>query len=159
MNRKRKIKSTDWTGYDFEHGVVLSEHSVGYWNVQCKHCDEIHVYETRSVKLNAHTKKCKAKEAHNKLYDDRHDGILRRTYGITLEQYNEMYEAQNGLCAICGKSDEIEGRRLAVDHDHNTGNVRALLCGICNRGLGSFQDNADLLVKATRYLIKYANAR
>ena len=159
MNRQRKIKGTDWTGYDFEHGVVLSEHSVGFWNVQCKHCDEVHIYDTRSVKASAHNKKCLAKAPHNKLYDDRYDGILRRTYGITLDNYNAMYEAQNGLCAICGKPDEVEGRRLAVDHNHDTGQVRALLCGNCNRGLGNFQDDTNMLVKATRYLIKYSNAR
>lgn len=159
MNRQRKLKSVDWTGYDFEHGTVLSENKVGYWNVQCKHCNEVHVYVTRSVRKEAHTKKCPAHNPHNKKYEDRYDGILRRTFGISLEEYEAMYAAQNGLCAICGKPDEVEGRRLAVDHNHDTGAVRALLCGTCNRGLGNFQDNAEMLVKATRYLIKYANAR
>lgn len=159
MNRQRKIKATDWTGHDFEHGVVLSEHSVGFWNVQCKHCSQVHIYETRSVKKNAHTKKCKKQGPPNKLYDDRHDGILRRNYGITLDEYNSMYAKQNGLCAICLKPDEVEGRRLAVDHDHETGQVRALLCGNCNRGLGNFKDDANMLIKATRYLVKYSNAR
>ena len=159
MNRQRKIKATDWTGYDFDHGVVLSEHSVGFWNVQCKHCSKVHVYVTRSIKTNAHTKKCEKRNPPNKLYDDKHDGILRRNYGITLEDYNSMYAKQNGLCAICLKPDEVEGRRLAVDHDHETGQVRALLCGNCNRGLGNFKDDANMLIKATRYLVKYSNAR
>lgn len=159
MNRQRKIKATDWTGHDFEHGIVLSEHSVGFWNVQCKHCSQVHIYETRSVKKKAHTKKCKKQSPPNKLYDDRHDGILRRNYGITLDEYNSMYAKQNGLCAICSKPDEVKGRRLAVDHDHETGQVRALLCGNCNRGLGNFKDDANMLIKATRYLVKYSNAR
>jgi len=159
MNRQRKLKGTDWTGYEFEHGTVLSEHSVGFWNVECKHCGETHVYETRSIRNEAHSKKCKEYSPHNKKYNDSYDGTLRRTFGITLEQYNEMYDSQGGCCAICGKPDEVEGRRLAVDHDHGTGRVRALLCGKCNRGLGSFQDNFDILARATRYLIKHSNAR
>lgn len=159
MNRQRKMKGTNWTGHEFSHGVVIGEHSVGYWNVKCSYCGQIHQYETRSIKQNAHTKKCPKQAPHNKKYDDRYDGILRRTFGITLDEYNGMYESQNGLCAICGKPDEVEGRRLAVDHNHDTGHIRALLCGNCNRGLGNFQDDPEMLVKATRYLIKYANAR
>jgi len=159
MNRQRKIKGIDWTGHNFEHGVVLSEHSVGYWNVKCKHCDNIHIYVTRSIRNNAHTKHCKLKESHNKIYSDRYDGILRRNFGITLEEYNSMYELQDGLCAICKKTDEVEGRRLAVDHNHETGQIRALLCGSCNRGLGLFKEDIDSLSKAIDYLKEYANAR
>lgn len=159
MVRQRKRKGRDWTGHAFAHGVVAKEHSVGFWEVQCRHCSEVHIYETRSVRNESHTKKCKAFKPHNKLYGDRYDGVLRRTYNLTLEEYNSMYEQQDGLCAICGKPDEVNGRRLAVDHDHDTEEVRALLCGNCNRGLGNFKDDYVLLSKAAQYLNKYANAR
>jgi len=63
-----------------------------------------------------------------------------------------MLKSQNGNCAICGIDQPSNGRRLAVDHDHETGKVRALLCGNCNTGMGSFMDNPKLLQKAINYL-------
>lgn len=80
---------------------------------------------------------------------------LRRKFGITVEQYEEMLEAQEGGCAICGTTDcqaKTGKSRLAVDHDHDTGKVRGLLCNHCNAGLGAFRDNTTLLEKAIKYL-------
>jgi len=71
------------------------------------------------------------------------------TYGITRQEYDEMYEAQNGNCFICGTHREV----LDIDHDHESGQVRALLCGKCNRGLGMFKDNPSLIRKAASYLV------
>lgn len=159
MNRQRAIKGDDWTGHEYQYGIVLSEHSVGYWNTQCKLCDKVHVLETRSLRVGARSKKCDQYRAHNWSGLEREDGIMRRQYGITLAEYNAMLEKQDYKCAICGNEDEVEGRRLAIDHCHTKGNVRGLLCGKCNRGLGLFYDNLDLLEKAKDYLIKYANAR
>lgn len=77
---------------------------------------------------------------------------LRRDYGISLVEYDEMLEAQGGGCAICGKTPEENRRRLAVDHDHETGEVRGLLCIRCNHGLGNFLDSSELLRSAIQYL-------
>lgn len=60
---------------------------------------------------------------------------LKKLYGITVEQYNEMLESQGGVCAIC-HDNNIRELKLAVDHDHETGKVRGLLCDRCNRGIG-----------------------
>jgi len=79
----------------------------------------------------------------------KHD--LKRTFGITVEQYDEMLRRQKGVCAICQKPCK-SGRRLAVDHDHATGRVRALLCSNCNRGIGCFHDDPQMLEAAIRYL-------
>jgi hypothetical protein len=65
----------------------------------------------------------------------------------------KMYINQNGLCYIC-QSDN-NGRLLAVDHDHITGNIRHLLCINCNLGLGNFKDNQELLIKAVLYLKEF----
>ena len=85
--------------------------------------------------------------------------FLRRKYGIDISAYNRMLADQNGCCNICGKpeSNEIKGKvvSLAVDHDHTTGAIRALLCGNCNRGLGLFNDSTDLLDKARAYLKRH----
>ena len=68
---------------------------------------------------------------------NRRSGKLRRAFGLTLEQYQEMFEAQGGLCALCNQ--EGQRRLLAVDHDHVTGRIRGLLCHICNTALGKFE--------------------
>jgi len=76
---------------------------------------------------------------------------LKRKFGITQEQYEEMLAAQDGGCAICGDSPEV-GKALHVDHDHDTGDVRALLCVRCNNGLGQFKEDPILLDRARTYL-------
>jgi len=78
---------------------------------------------------------------------------LQRRYGLSVDAYNDMLVAQAGGCAICG-GQNIKGRRLAVDHNHQTGKVRGLLCDRCNRGLGNFQDNIEYLSSAITYLKK-----
>jgi len=75
---------------------------------------------------------------------------LKRDFGIDIEQYESMVEAQGGLCAICGNCDPSFS--LAVDHNHDTGKVRGLLCSNCNNGLGRFKDDPDRLRRAADYL-------
>jgi hypothetical protein len=79
---------------------------------------------------------------------------LMTAYGITVDQYEEMLNSQNGSCAICGKDNSQHKRkkRLFVDHCHKTGKVRGLLCCACNFGLGSFSDDPELCIKASEYL-------
>lgn len=76
---------------------------------------------------------------------------LKRKFGLTLEQYDEMLAAQGGVCAICGREprDDIS---LHVDHDHVTGQIRKLLCFKCNNALGDFDDDPQMLQKAIAYL-------
>jgi hypothetical protein len=83
--------------------------------------------------------------AKNRLRSKSND--LKKSYGICIERYHEMLEAQDGKCAIC-KADA----RLAVDHCHVSGTVRGLLCHKCNRALGLFNDNAESLRAAAAYL-------
>lgn len=73
-------------------------------------------------------------------------------YGITLSKYDEMLEAQGGGCASCGKTPEKNGRRLAVDHDHETGEVRGLLCIHCNNIVGYLESCPELYNLVVRYL-------
>lgn len=107
-------------------------------------------------------RKQKAKERH-RIYSKTEQGIinsrrshLKRTFGISLELYNEMLKNQNGVCAIC-KQFNTHGQHavLAVDHCHDTGNIRGLLCYKCNTALGQFQDNINNLEKAISYLKQY----
>lgn len=86
---------------------------------------------------------------------------LKKNWGLTLEQYEQMLAEQDGVCAICKKPETaLQGngprahvvRYLAVDHDHETGRVRGLLCGACNMGLGQFGDDTEQLMAAVAYL-------
>lgn len=79
------------------------------------------------------------------------DAYLRRKFGITLDDYAAMLEAQDGGCAICGRP-EPEGGSLHVDHDHETGAVRGLLCFRCNGALGQLDEDPDRLAVAIAYL-------
>lgn len=92
--------------------------------------------------------------------DYRKNWQLQKTYGITLDEYHEMFNAQGGVCAICRKpeADSTNGlvHMLAVDHDHENGNVRALLCKKCNTALGLFAHDLNLLRRAFEYLELYA---
>jgi hypothetical protein len=77
---------------------------------------------------------------------------LRRDYGLTAAQYRAILIKQDAGCAICGVSQSDKGARLSVDHDHLTGMVRGLLCRACNRSLGGFKDDPELLRRAAEYL-------
>lgn len=74
---------------------------------------------------------------------------LKVRYGITTKEYWDLVAKQNGVCAICNKSD---GKKLHIDHNHTSNKVRGLLCGSCNRGLGMFKDNIYTMEKAIKYL-------
>lgn len=67
-------------------------------------------------------------------------------YGLEPKDYERLWEWHEGLCAICGNAAKH------IDHDHETGEVRGLLCPACNLGLGQFRDSVELLNKATSYL-------
>jgi hypothetical protein len=74
---------------------------------------------------------------------------LHSRFGITLDDYDRMFRHQNGVCAICQKPSK---RNLHIDHEHNTGKIRGLLCFRCNWGLSFFQENTDLLSRASNYV-------
>lgn len=76
--------------------------------------------------------------------------LLKYNYGISVKEYDLMFEKQGGCCAICGKP-SIE-RALSTDHDHETGKVRGLLCRNCNLALGHFKDDVSLMKRAIEYL-------
>lgn len=82
---------------------------------------------------------------------------LRVRYGISIDEYEAMWTAQDGMCAICKKPETTVTKnghkwRLNVDHDHKTGEIRGLLCTPCNRGLGFLGDSAETMRQAISYL-------
>lgn len=85
-------------------------------------------------------------------WKDRRNSYLKRKFGISLSEYEDMLVKQSGVCAICGKPEQTD-RSLAVDHCHETGFVRGLLCVKCNTGMGNLGDNVEILQKAIDYLL------
>lgn len=100
----------------------------------------------------AHTTEPQERKAYAKEWN------LRRRFGITGDQYAAMMKLQNGCCAICQEpersinSNNGKLKELAVDHDHDTGEVRGLLCTACNRTLGYAQEDETILDRAISYL-------
>jgi hypothetical protein len=83
---------------------------------------------------------------------------LLRKFGITLEQYEKLFEEQNGVCAMCFKPETVKNnkgtapRLLAVDHDHKTGRIRGLLCFRCNTMLDHFDKDLDKIKRVLAYI-------
>ena len=82
----------------------------------------------------------------------RKNAVLKNVYGITLVQYNEMFETQEGKCAICQRHQNELTRTLCVDHDHKTNKVRALLCVTCNTDVSVVENRLE---EMTKYLNKH----
>lgn len=76
---------------------------------------------------------------------------LKKSYGLTYEQYTDMIAAQNNTCPICLRQDQ----KLFVDHDHSSGQVRKLLCGKCNAAIGMLDENIESMARAAEYLKSY----
>lgn len=86
----------------------------------------------------------------DKVKDSRRKTKLKQKYGISTEDYDKMYDEQNGVCCICEQPHTR--RALNVDHCHKTGKVRKLLCDKCNMVLGLVDDSVKMLQKMKDYL-------
>jgi len=89
---------------------------------------------------------------------NRRKNLLKQKYDLTPAQYADMLSTQEGVCAICGGVNK-NGQTLSIDHNHETGKVRALLCGKCNSMLGFAQDSANMLHKGALYIKRHAQIK
>ncbi|MBS0167551.1 MAG: endonuclease VII domain-containing protein [Nitrospira sp.] len=96
-----------------------------------------------------------SRKRHKEHPEGRQHHHLKNRYRIGLATYNGMLDAQGHVCAICAAPDMVNGKRLAVDHDHKTGQVRGLLCTRCNIALGHFGDDVEKLRRAAEFLREY----
>lgn len=128
---------------------------------KCSTCKEtkplgqFHKDQDRTSGHNAHCKPCRieyanAYKANNP--DSLKNSALKSKYGITLEEYNGLFEKQQGSCACCGKHQMQLNKMLCVDHCHMTGKVRGLLCHKCNSGIGMLGDCLEAVEKVYNYL-------
>jgi hypothetical protein len=124
----------------------------------CRECER--PYSAKHRNTPAFRQKAREDRASGKLLAMERRKRLRHRFGISIAEYDAMLAAQQGLCAICGRPPDATSRnpqinRLHIDHDHTTGRVRALLCCLCNWGIGHFQESPVLLDKAAAYLRAY----
>lgn len=140
---------------------------------QCRTCGTVKPLEQYAVQRGGRDgtrNRCKACDSEDTMRrrdadpDKALDQHLRRAFGITLADYRERLVAQGGVCAVCGEPPTValgvpsrrQGRavrpRLVVDHNHETGEIRGLLCTPCNRGIGFLGDTIDGVRRALAYL-------
>lgn len=124
------LTSKPWDNFPIE-----KKNRSGYKN-QCKAC----LY---SARMSSPEQKAKKYAAHQKWR-------WKAKYGITYDQYWTMWAIQGGNCAICGMRDE--NKLLSVDHDHETGKARKLLCSQCNLMIGNSDENPEILEAGAAYL-------
>lgn len=125
-----------------------------------KELSEYHKRNNRPCGVRSICKKCYKLYPKNKKNSDNYmrKYDIKKAYGITHEEYEEMLKTQNGVCAICGLVNNHSWKKhLCIDHCHETKQVRGLLCDSCNRGIGLLKDNKDILYKAYEYLSKTRN--
>lgn len=116
------------------------------------HKDPLRKKEWRTAYFKRPSVKAKQKAYHAS--DKGGDGHLRRRYGLSREQWQTTFAYQGERCAICLKNTPgwKEYKRWCVDHDHDTGYFRGILCRGCNLGIGNLQDDPKLCERAARYL-------
>ena len=104
-------------------------------------------YAKNKNKINARQRKYNKENS-----EKRKNAILKNIYGITLDQYNEIFKKQKGKCAICNRHQKDLTRTLCVDHNHKTKEVRGLLCVTCNTDVSVVENRLEEMLK---YLNKY----
>jgi hypothetical protein len=105
-------------------------------------------------KVKGYTEKWRAANPERVKAKERAAGY-RRNYGITIEEFDSMLASQDGTCAICYAEPRPGKRNFHVDHDHETGKVRGILCHNCNTAVGLLDENLERLSAATSYLRKF----
>ena len=123
-----------------------------------KHITEFYMRDKKTGRRHSACKECdkaRVKARHQANPERTRNNDLKRNYGITLQEHQEMYEKQNGVCATCKKPGDGKWKKLWVDHDHKTGKVRQLLCRRCNMILGQADDNISLFSEYIKYLQKH----
>lgn len=115
----------------------------------CKACEAKR--QLAAYHANPEPRKAKCRELSN-LHQRRWN--LKRIWGLTPEQYDEILRKQDGVCAICGQppSGKKGEKYLHIDHCHDSDVIRGLLCGNCNNGIGRFKDSPTNLRRAAQYI-------
>lgn len=119
----------------------------------CKKC--VGAYQREWYKNNCEKQKKNSKDWKSQNPYKNHKNHIRAVYGVSESEYNSMFDAQKGCCAICLTHQSDMKRRLAVDHCHTHSHIRGLLCTNCNTALGMLKDNIQALERAVDYLRRF----
>lgn len=129
---------------------------------ECENVLDVHLFTSRNSNLYTYCKECRNKKERTRYTSAKgRETNLRRNYGITQEQYDLMVFQQGGVCAICKQPETlINGKTkrvqlLAVDHNHETGEVRELLCNTCNYLVGYCDLDRERVKNVLKYLKKH----
>ena len=110
-------------------------------------CGRKHYRINNSERENINSKKWRLDNPDKVKISKRRDH-LKRKYGMSLEEFEDLSKKQNRKCKICGRY----MNKIDIDHNHKTGEIRGLLCNSCNRGIGHFKENTLSLIKTIKYL-------
>lgn len=121
-----------FTGEPCKYGHIANRYVK---NAQCVECLKIRTSNKR-------------KESPEQFKEYNRKSWLKKAYGISVEEYEALFEKQGGKCAICEKD---LNKASHVDHCHDSGKIRGILCPACNKGIGHFYDSPELLIKAAGY--------
>lgn len=182
MNRKEAIKTGSKT-YDGKpcKNCNTTEKYTSHWG--CVHCSKtifqpsketrnryeqsdkgklvrrkINQSEAQKARVDQYNNSDKGKAATDRFYDNNPDKALEYRvgkYGLTAGEYNQMLTEQQECCKVCGTHVNDLSRNLHVDHNHETGNVRALLCHSCNTALGLLKEDVNIMNKLIEYVKDY----
>ncbi len=117
--------------------------------------EDAKAYSKAHYEKNKERIKAQSRAYHRKNREKIRAKKLKRKFGVSLHEYDLMLTEQKGKCACCGIHQNKLTMRFAVDHDHDTGLIRGLLCGNCNTAIGKLGDNIEGLMKALNYLEKH----
>jgi hypothetical protein len=135
------------------YGVSDGQRYPRGFSTHCRSCIKeyrAHYYDRNQEDFNQKNKEYRTSDPakYNREQSKRYLRKSLRKYGLTVDDYQRLYDAQQGKCEICGTHQD----RLVIDHCHATGRMRGLLCRLCNAGLGYAKDNPHVLRRMIRYL-------
>lgn len=142
-------KCGEWKTFNLFFNRTKKDGTLGKFS-QCKICHSKATIANQKAKPIEHLRRVQAYNRKNPHLKTSYR--LKREFGITLEQYNEMFQNQQGKCKICLIHQSKLSKALAVDHCHSTKKVRGLLCSTCNIGIGCLGDSVENINRALEYL-------
>jgi len=137
--------------------VMMTELKLQYHQrYRAKNRIKLNAYSRERYQKKSKEERCIAANKYRlKHPESEYNTYLKRRYGVSREGYNRLFESQNGCCAICGRHQSEMKKRLSLDHNHETGKNRALLCNKCNVAIGLFYEDPSILEAALEYLQKW----
>lgn len=136
------------------HNSKKNKDKLNYWCKPCTKINKAEWYKSNINKVLIRSKQwaLKNKEKRKLIARKSH---LKIKYNMSLEDERKLINNQNNRCAICNNGIIVELNKFHIDHCHNSGKVRGILCNYCNTGLGMFQDSQEYLKSAVKYLKKH----